>query len=497
MEGFELALLVGPAGFTRRVDDEGSNYHDEGPDNQHREPHGVAAHRDLAGRYETEHEGQQGAQKSQSADEPHHAVAFAADAEGAVALLHVVPQVDGGREHEHVHDEVEHHRELRHDLVETLYRRHHDEEQTQQRDGGTLQVEDVFLYAYLVGLLEERGQIPGAAHGKDTFRRAGHPGEYTGQHTEGECDGNDRREPRGLDEVEIVVESDQQTLGEVDVFLRDDDAQRKGAQHEDEHRDGRADEYRLGVVFRGVVDVFHVDTAHLHTGIEEEDAGGQHQVVEVGEVGQEATREVHLRLAAHGQIDDGQNHQQPGRNDGTHQTAHLGHLAYPVEPLQRDEGGQPVDEQHHRQGVETVRGQQHVARVVHADEGDGHGTESQHRRVPDGTLDPLQPDGQEAGPFAEGFAHPAEHTALLVLEHGGQFGGYQRRRNEEYQGCKQIIESRAYTIFGLGRQSSQRDDRRYIHDSKREYAQFDRFSDVCHMRFEFKFVVVEQPHSCR
>ena len=41
----------------------------------------------------------------------------------------------------------------------------------------------------------------------------------------------------------------------------------------------------------------------------------------------------------------------------------------------------------------------------------------------DCTFNPLYPDGKEAQFFSVGFAHPAEHTALLVLKHGSQFRG--------------------------------------------------------------------------
>jgi hypothetical protein len=60
-------------------------------------------------------------------------------------------------------------------------------------------------------------------------------------------------------------------------------------------------------------------------------------------------------------------------------------------------------------------------RVVHSDEGDGYGAECQYGGIPDGTFNPLHPDGKETEPLTIGFAYPAEHTTLFVLEHRSQF----------------------------------------------------------------------------
>lgn len=51
-------------------------------------------------------------QKPRTADEPHQSVAFAADAERARGLFHIVTQIDGAAEHQQIHDEVKQYGEL-------------------------------------------------------------------------------------------------------------------------------------------------------------------------------------------------------------------------------------------------------------------------------------------------------------------------------------------------------------------------------------------------
>ena len=67
------------------------------------------------------------------------------------------------------------------------------------------------------------------------------------------------------------------------------------------------------------------------------------------EVGEEVAVKVHLALSAGSKVNHRQHHQQAGRNDRTYHTAYFGHFAYPAHAFQRNEGGQPVDNQDHRQ----------------------------------------------------------------------------------------------------------------------------------------------------
>ena len=172
-------LGVFPRRFAHGVDHERGAHDYHATDDEHREPNGVAAGRDLAGRYEAQDEGQQGSAETQTAQEPHQAVALA-QAERAVGVLHLVAQHDRRREHQHVHDQVQQYGQLRKYLVERLHRGHHHEQQRQQRHDAALNEQDILLYAVLVGLLEERGQVTRLTHGEDTLRGAGHPGQHAG-----------------------------------------------------------------------------------------------------------------------------------------------------------------------------------------------------------------------------------------------------------------------------------------------------------------------------
>ena len=235
---------------------------------------------------------------------------------------------------------------MREDLVERLYRRHHDEQQRQQCYHAALNEQDIALYAVLVALLEERRQVTGSAHGENTFRRTRYPGQYACQYAEHQGDGDNRRSPRDAQIMEVVVEADQQRLGQVDVFGRNDEAQRERAQHEDQHGHQRADDDGFRIVARRILHVHHVNTHHLHTGIEEEDAAGQYQVVEIRQVGEEALRHIHVVMAAGRNVNDAQKNEQTCRYDRTDHTSPFADFADPVHAFQRNECCDPVNSQY-------------------------------------------------------------------------------------------------------------------------------------------------------
>ena len=443
MEGGEVGggLRVAPRGLAQGVDHEGGAHDRQTADDEHRIPDRVAACGDLSGRHEAQNEGQQRPAEAQAAEQPHEAVAFA-EPEGAGRGLHLVAQHDRCREHEHIHDQVEQYGKLRENLIERLHGGHHHEEQCEQRHDASLHEENVALHAVAVGLLEERRQVARLADGEDALRGARDPGQHTGQHAEHERHGDHGRGPRKMQVAEVVVEADEQRLREADVPRRDDEPQREGSQNEDADRDERADDDGPGVVAARVFDVHDVYAHHLHAGVEEEDAAGEHQVVEFREIGEETLRKVHVVVASGGQVDRAQYDEQSGGDDRADHAAPFADLADPVQSLERNEGGDPVDDQHHDEREGLVRGQRHVMRLVHADEGDRHGSEGQDGGIPDRRFDPLQPDGQKTRARSVGLADPAEHAALLVGEHGGQLGGDHGRRNEEHDGCEQVIEGR-------------------------------------------------------
>ena len=357
MEGGKIGsrLFIAPRGLTHRVDDKGGGYDYDTPNDKDGIPDRFRAGGNLRGRHEAQHEGQQRTRKAEGGKEPHQSVALT-EAEGTRGRFELVAQHNGGREHQHIHNQIQQYGELRENLVEGLHRGHHDKEQCKAAHDDTLHEEDVALHARLVRALKEGGQVARLTHGKDTARRTCHPGQYTGQNTQHQADGNHRLGPREVDVVEVAVESDEQRLGEVDFVGRNNEAQREGPQHE--NRDGHqgSDDDGLGVVARGVFDLHDVDTHHLHTGIEEEDAAGQHQVVEVFEVGEEAGREVHLVFAARGQVDNAEQDEQSRRNDGANHTAPLRDFTHPRKTLQGDKRGDPVDGHDNHEREYLVRG---------------------------------------------------------------------------------------------------------------------------------------------
>lgn len=60
-------LGVLPRRLPQRIDDIGNDHHDDATDNQYREPNGIAARRNLSGRDEAQHKGQQGPQNPKPA----------------------------------------------------------------------------------------------------------------------------------------------------------------------------------------------------------------------------------------------------------------------------------------------------------------------------------------------------------------------------------------------------------------------------------------------
>ena len=68
--------------------------------------------------------------------------------------------------------------------------------------------------------------------------------------------------------VQIVVESHQQTLCQVDVFCRNNQSQGECSQYEDQYGYDRTDDNGFYVIFSGrLLNIHNVDTHHFHTGI--------------------------------------------------------------------------------------------------------------------------------------------------------------------------------------------------------------------------------------
>ena len=166
---------------------------------------------------------------------------------------------------------------------------------------------------------------------------------------------------------EIIVKSDEQRLGQVDVLCRNDEAEGERAQDEDRDSRQGSDDYRFRIVSRRIVNIHDMHTHHLHSCIEEEDAAGQNQVVEFREIREESLRHVHVVMTSAGDVYYAQNYQESGRNDCSDQSAPLADLADPAEAFHGNEGRYPVDRKDCHQSEYLVRGQGCVRCSVHAD----------------------------------------------------------------------------------------------------------------------------------
>ncbi len=97
-----------------------------------------------------------------------------------------------------------------------------------------------------------------------------------------------------MEGAHIVVEPYQQALNKVNVFCRYDYPECIGAEYENQHCDQCSTEHGFRIIDRRVLYVAHMYARHLHACIEEEYRCRQHNIVEVGEVGDEISVEIHL-----------------------------------------------------------------------------------------------------------------------------------------------------------------------------------------------------------
>ena len=225
---------------------------------------------------------------------------------------------------------------------------------------------------------------------------------------------------------EVIVKTDEQRLCEVDVFGRDDEAEREGSQDEDRDSRERADDDGLRVVLGRIINIHDVYTHHFHSSVEQEDTAGQDYVVQLCEVWEEALGHIHIVVSTTCHIDDAEDDQKTCRYDRTYHTAPFADLSHPVEAFQGNEGCNPIYCQDRDQSEDLVGGQNCIGGVVKADEGYRYCTECENGRVPDGGFDPLQPYGQEACAGSECLSDPAEYSTLFVGEHGSQFSSDHR-----------------------------------------------------------------------
>ena len=254
--------------------------------------------------------------------------------------------------------------------------------------------------------------------------------------------------------LEEVVKSYKQRLCKVDILCRYDHSQGEGSKYKDADCGKRAYDDGLRIVSGRIVHIHHMDTHHLHTGIEEEDAACKHYVVKILQVREETLRHVHVVRTSCSNIDDAQYYQQACRNDRADHSAPFADLADPVQTFKRDEGRYPVDRKHCHQRIDLVRRKYSVAGIVHSDVCERYGTEGKYGRIPYCRFYPLKPYRKKSGPCAECFSDPSEDSSLLVREHGGKFSRNHSRRYQEDQCRKKIVECRRRSVNSFCRKTS-------------------------------------------
>ena len=126
-------------------------------------------------------------------------------------------------------------------------------------------------------------------------------------------------------------------------------------EYEDGDRGDGRNKDRDWIVAGRIADFLDVDRVHFHSGVEEKDAGGQDDVVEVAEVWNEVPPgQVDLRMTTAHEVSETEHDQDEGRDDRADDTAPLGHPGEGPDAAERDEGGQPVDRQDDRQHEHVV-----------------------------------------------------------------------------------------------------------------------------------------------
>ena len=146
------------------MDDEGDTRENEGAHHQKKNVHGTAAYGDLVRRDEAHQESRQACQEAEAPDNPHSEGSAAGNAEGAGRIRFPVAQVNAGREHQHVHDEVQNDGQLGNNLVGGLHGRHNYKHDGKQGDDSPLNKQDAHLDVILVPLLHDGWKVAGQAH---------------------------------------------------------------------------------------------------------------------------------------------------------------------------------------------------------------------------------------------------------------------------------------------------------------------------------------------
>ena len=231
----------------------------------------------------------------------------------------------------------------------------------------------------------------------------------------------------------------EQRLQQVDVVGRNDQPDNQCAEGIYDHYNTDGEEHGTREVACRIGHIADVHRLNLHSGIEQEYGGCEHDCSEIGEVRKERHM-LQIIMFTHAHIQDAEHDERHARDDGAKHTAvgaeHIGR-ALPAEGIK---GGNPVDNQSHNQSVGFVGSQALVKAFGPEYIGKRSCPEHQHRRKPYHNGLPFEKHGRPAPSRAERLGYPPVESAAFRIGRG-QFGAHQRERQQEHYRRKRVVEN--------------------------------------------------------
>ena|GEM_PF-4999855 len=446
----------------------------------HHQPcvHGGASDRKLRGREKRYDEREEDRQKADAGHGPHPRLA----ARNAVAARQIglrVAQFDACGVHHHVHHEVEADGEGAQQEEGDAHVVHEDVERRQQTDDAALNQQDVDLYAVLVDLLQEAGQLSLFRGPEQAAAGARNPRHHAGQCAERHQQAHDVGEPAHMVVVEDDLKGGEEPRLQVDLVIGGDDRHGQRSEREERERDESREEHGARELFLRIFQFGGVHGVHLDACEEQQNACEERDVAHAGDVREEPRMDVLQRIDVDDLTDfgrdafegDGVAAEDPDeRHDddydaGQHradQEALAGDSRDSRGAVQRNPCGEPVHDDRKQSDEQTV-----LRQIGHADQiGDGGGCEAEHRGIPDHVLDPLQEDGRETHMGVEGLLDPRVDAAAAFGEGAAELRTDEGCGNEEKEGGEKDVEEHGEFFLRHHGQSAKADDGGRRHQSE-------------------------------
>ena len=386
-------------------------------------------------------------------------------------------EVDGGDEHQQVHDQVDLRRHHAEDPVGARDRR---DQRVEQRDDGrhrTLDDEDVDRDLVLVLRLEERRQIPlTPSDQQQPLRRARQPGQHPARRRAHERDRDDRDQLLQVEVAEEGVEGLHHARGQAQLVGRDHPADRQRRQDEDHQHEPAGEEHRARKLTLGLPQRPHVDRVHLHPRVREEVVDDQHQARDPRPLRDQVVG-VHRRRrrVALQQVHHAEDHQNRARDQRPDQQPARRQLRDPARPAtRRHEHPEPEHDHDHDPGVDAVVGE---VGVEHVRERARH--EPEQRRIVEDRHRELAPHRQQTPLRRQPLAHPAKHATRPARR---QLRRHQRLRQQEDDRRHDIEEHARQAVDRHRRRAAQARHRRGGHERQRHPRDVRRLDDRARRR---------------